>query len=78
MKAGVIMPIKYDKLLKLLNERGYTTYRIKKENIIGQATFKKIKDGGDIDTRTIAKLCALLDCQPGDIMEYVEEQENKE
>ncbi len=72
------MPIKYDKLLKLLNERGYTTYRIKKENIIGQATFKKIKDGGDIDTRTIAKLCALLDCQPGDIMEYVEEQENKE
>jgi putative transcriptional regulator len=78
MKAGVIMPIKYDKLLKLLNERGYTTYRIKKENIIGQATFKKIKDGGDIDTRTIAKLCALLDCQPGDIMEYVEEQENNE
>lgn len=72
------MPIKYDKLLKLLNERGYTTYRIKKENIIGQATFKKIKDGGDIDTRTIAKLCALLDCQPGDIMEYVEEQENNE
>ncbi|MCI5704144.1 MAG: helix-turn-helix domain-containing protein [Pseudoflavonifractor sp.] len=44
---------------------------MKKDNIIGQATFRKIKQGGDIDTRTIAKLCSLLNCQPGDILEYV-------
>ena len=65
------MPIKYDKLLNLLAEKGLTSYTMKKNNVIGQATFKKIKEGGDIDTRTIAKLCALLGCQPGDIMEYV-------
>jgi len=65
------MPIKYDKLLTLLQNKGITSYTVKKDNIIGQATFRKIKEGGDIDTRTIAKLCALLDCQPGDIMEYV-------
>lgn len=69
------MPIKYDKLLKLLDDRGITSYTIKKDNIIGQATLKKIKDGGDIDTRTISKLCHLLNCQPGDIMEYVEERD---
>ena len=67
------MPIVYDKLLKLMDDRGITSYTIKKDNIIGQATFKKIKDGGDIDTRTIAKLCEYLNCQPGDIMEYVED-----
>lgn len=67
------MPIVYDKLLKLLDEKGITSYTIKKDNIIGQATFKKIKEGGDIDTRSIAKLCKLLNCQPGDLMEYVEE-----
>lgn len=67
------MPIKYTKLLKLMEERGITSYTIRKENIIGQATFKKIKEGGDIDTRTIDKLCKLLNCQPGDILEYVEE-----
>ena len=65
------MSIKYGKLLKLLKERGITSYTLKRDNIIGQATFKKIKEGGDIDTRTIAKLCQLLDCQPGDILEYV-------
>ena len=65
------MSIKYDKLFILFKEKGITSYTMKKDNIIGQATFKKIKDGGEIDTRTISKLCALLDCQPGDIMEYV-------
>ena len=67
------MPIVYTKLLKLLEERGITSYTIKKDNIIGQASLKKIKEGGDIDTRTIAKLCEDLDCQPGDLIEYVKE-----
>jgi putative transcriptional regulator len=68
------MPIKYDKLLSMLDERGYTSYRIKKENIMGQGTLTAIKNGtGGLDAKTISKLCALLDCQPGDIMEYVPE-----
>lgn len=67
------MPIKYDKLIKLMKEKGITSYTIRRDKIIGQATYKKIVDGGDIDTRTIAKLCQLLECQPGDILEYVEE-----
>lgn len=70
------MPIKYDKLLKLMSEKGVTSYTIKKDKIIGQATYKKIREGGDIDTRSIEKLCAYLHCQPGDIMEYVEDNPN--
>lgn len=69
------MPIVYDKLLKMLSERGVTSYLIKKDKVIGQATFRRIKEGGDIDTRTIANLCAYLDCQPGDILEYVPEDQ---
>ena len=72
------MPIVYGKLLNLMKEKGITSYTIRQNNIIGQATLKKIKNGGDIDTRTISKLCKLLDCQPGDILEYVpDEEENK-
>lgn len=69
------MPIKYDKLIKLMQEAGITSYTIKRDKIIGQATYKKIMEGGDVDTRTIAKLCKLLNCQPGDLMEYVDEEE---
>lgn len=39
------MPIKYDKLLQLLEKKGYTSYRIRKERIIGQATLTAIKNG---------------------------------
>jgi putative transcriptional regulator len=64
--------IKYDKLFILLKEKGYTTYKIRKGNIIGQGTLTAIKNGtGGLDAKTISKLCALLDCQPGDIMEFV-------
>lgn len=65
------MPIIYDKLLNKMNEKGLTTYRIRQEKIIGQATLSKIKNGGDIDTRTISRLCKVLKCQPSDILEYI-------
>ena len=68
------MPIVYDKLLRLLDENGYTSYKIKKDKIIGQGTLTAIKNGtGGLDAKSIAKLCHVLRCQPGDLMEYVEE-----
>ena len=66
------MAIVYNRLFNLLRERGYTTYKIRKEGLIGNATYKSIKDGtGGLDYRTIDKICRVLDVQPGDIMEYV-------
>ena len=69
------MPIKYDKLIILMKEKGLTTYRIRKENIISQSALTAIKNEKNVTTDTIAKLCKALNCQPGDIMEYVEEEE---
>lgn len=69
------MAITYRKLIKLFAERGITSYTMKKENIIGQSAWKKIHEGGNIDTRTIAALCEYLGCQPGDLMEYVRDEE---
>ena len=70
------MPIIYDKLLNLLKEKGYNTTKIRRENVMSQSAWQKIRTGtGDIDTRTIKRLCALLNCQPGDIMEYVKDEE---
>ena len=72
------MAIVYNKLLKKMSDNGITSYTIKRDKIIGQATYKKIKEGGDIDTRSIGKLCKLLHCQPGDILEYVNDDVTKE
>ena len=69
------MPIKYDKLFQMMQKRGLTTYKIRKENIISQSALTAIKNGKSVTTDTIAKLCKALDCQPGDLMEYVDEEE---
>lgn len=65
---------KYDKLFVLLKERGITTYKIRKDNLISQAALTKMKNNdGNIDTRTLERLCSLLHCQPNDIMEFVDD-----
>ena len=70
------MSIRYDKLLRLLEEREISIYRLRKEGIVGGATLDKMRKGEKhVDTRSIESLCAYLDCQPGDIMEYVPDGE---
>lgn len=67
--------IRYDKLFGLLAEQGlsYTTFL--RANGFYSATTTKLKKNQTITTETINKLCQLLHCQPGDIMEYVEDTE---
>lgn len=68
------MPIKYDKLFQLLKEQGWNTTRIRNEKLLGQGTLTALRRGtGGLDHRSIAKLCKVLHCQPGDLMEYTEE-----
>jgi putative transcriptional regulator len=64
--------IDYDKLWALMKERGLTTYRIRKENIIGERTLQNIREGKGISMESLAALCKALECQPGDILEYVD------
>lgn len=65
------MPITYAKALALLESKGKTLYSLRKDKVVGTATIEKLrKDEGNLDTRSIERLCEYLDCQPGDLMEY--------
>ena len=68
------MPMKYDRLFVLMKEKGLTTYRIRKERIISEGTLQKLREGQAVSTESLAALCKALNCQPGDIMEYVEDK----
>jgi len=68
------MSIRYDKLFALLKEKGYSTYRIRQEKLIGQGTLTALRNGtGGLDAKTMDRLCTVLGCQPGDLMEHVGE-----
>lgn len=65
------MAIKYDKLFELLQKRGYSLTYWLRQNGFHSATVTKLRKNERVNTDTINSLCKLLNCQPGDIMEYV-------
>lgn len=69
------MPIKYDKLFALIKDKGKTEYYLRKNGISPSILNKLKHETGGLDARTIEKLCNLIDCQPGDIMEHVEDEQ---
>ncbi len=70
------MPIEYKiDILSELKAAGYSTYRLRKEKLLGEATMQKIRRSELVSWENIATICRLLQCQPGDIIEYVEDNE---
>ena len=64
--------ITYQKTFDLLKEKGINTTRLRKENIVTQSALTSMRRNEHVNTRTIERLCAALDCQPSDLMEYVD------
>ena len=72
------MPIKYKiDILEALKNIGYSQNRIRNEKLIGQATLTQLRHGELVSWKTIETICKLLNCQPGDILEYIPEDEPK-
>ena len=67
------MSIRFDKMNAIMQERGVKKFHLRKEGV-NASILDKALSGGNVDTKTISKLCALLNCQPGDIMEYVPDE----
>ena len=71
------MPISFEKALTLMEKHGITSYTIRKTKILAQSTVTKLHRNQCVTTDTIETLCKLLDCQPGDLMEYIPDEEEK-
>ena len=63
-------------VLAELKKAGYTTTKIREEKLIGQSYLQQIRKGEIVSWKTIDTICELLDCQVGDLVEYVKEPEN--
>jgi len=66
--------IKYDKLFARLATEGKTATYWLRQNGLHAATVNKLRKNELIRTDTVDHLCRLLRCQPGDLMEYVENE----
>lgn len=66
---------KFDVIAEL-KAAGYTTTRIRKEGIIGERNMTTIRSGGVVvGSGIIDNICRVLGIQPGDLLEYVPDEE---
>ena len=62
-------------ILAALKEKGFSTYRLRKERIFGERVVQQLRDKEPFSWEVLSRLCLLLECQPGDILESVVEEE---
>ena len=68
------MPLQFKiNIVEALKAKGYNTNRIRKERLLSESTMTKLRRGESVSWENLETICRLLECQPGDIIEYVED-----
>ena len=62
--------IRFDRLWKTMEQKNMTTYKLREQCGIDSKTVRRLKANENIETKTLSKLCAALDCRLEDIAEY--------
>ena len=65
-------------ILTALKEKGYSSTRMREEKLMGQSYLQQLRRGEMVSWKTIDLLCRLLECQVGDLIEYVADDEPTE
>lgn len=61
-------------ILAELKKKGYSSSKIREEKLIGQSYLQQLRHGELVSWKTFDTICALLECQPGDLIEYVKDE----
>ncbi len=62
--------IVFDKLWITMKEKGFSTYKLRENCGIDSKTVRRLKANENIETKTLDKICAALNCRIEDIAEY--------
>lgn len=70
--------IKYKRnIIAMLAEKGLTTYVIRQNKIFTEGQLQQMRSDKLVTQDTLDKLCAILECQPGFLLEYVPDENSK-
>ena len=58
-------------IMEELKKKGYSSTKIRNDKLIGQSYLQQLRHGELVSWKTLDTICALLECQPGDLIEYV-------
>lgn len=63
--------IKFDKLWIIMDEKGVTTYYLREKCGIDSKTIRRLRANDNTETKTLNKICTVLNCKLEDIAEFV-------
>ena len=61
--------------MQALKDNGFNTNKLRKEKLLSEGAIQRLRHSEPVSWSNIEQLCKLLQCQPADIMEYVEDNE---
>lgn len=69
------MALKYNKLWKLLIDKGMNKSDLREKTGLSQSTIAKLSNGENVNTDVLERICIALDCDICDIVEMKETEE---
>lgn len=68
--GDIHMSVSYKKLFDIMEDRGLKKYWLR-QNGINPKVVDALKNNRNVNVSTLLDLCRLLNCQPGDLLEYI-------
>ena len=63
-------------ILAEMKKVGYPTTRIRREKLISESTVQRLRTGNtSLNLESLDIVCEILRCQPGDLVEWVPDEE---
>lgn len=69
------MAISYNKLFELMQKKGIKKIDLRNQYKINPKTVDSLVNNRSVTVDTLMTLCEIFDCQVGDIVEYVKDNE---
>ena len=76
-KVGCDVVISYRNLWNVMKDKGISQYALIKQYHVSPAQITRLKRNESVSTHTIEMFCKILDCQVGDIMEYIPDDDQR-
>ena len=70
------MRFSYNKLFKLLIDKGIKKKELCKMANISATSIAKLGHGGNVNTDVLLRICGALQCDVGDIMEFIDDKQS--
>lgn len=67
--------IVFDKLWEVMKKNGVSTYQLREKCGIDSKTIRRLRANDNLETKTLNKLCSVLECRLEDIAEYFPDEQ---